>query len=583
MKRELSLWLMLAMLLGGSVSPVRAADPDAVSPLTSYVYLDTLAGPPSQPNVISSLVSYLYHDSLATPPGQPNVVSPLVSYLYYDWLGDENLTFQNSPLVSYLYQVGNGSPFIIIQPYSQSVQAGSTATFGVLADGQPTLNYQWRLNGQNISGATSSTLTLNSVTAANFGGYSVVVSNPYGSVTSATASLKLLGVDTNIACYQMTTTDLPPKQPGKNNLVIVTHGWQFWEDIPIPFVAPDISWITNLCDVISNKIAGLGSSDWQVEPYAWLDKAGGGLNLNQFVRADNALHNAEDIGTKIGREIAEQGWAHVHLIGHSAGAGLIQKAAEAIYKNAPGIEVHTTFLDPFLGLDKHGLSEYGTNADWSDSYFDHDTVTGSYTEGRLPNAYNADVTWTESAPDITSIYASGYANQLYPQVLGCFAQTPLLDSHSYPHEFYQETVLGTQKSCAVSLGFSLSKEGGGWNNHASYVAGQLSSPCEECPGSPSIFNQSPLNLNPQVNLGLSPYATSPTDVTTLDLSGFSLTSGSPPPHTHLKSSTGTLSWIAVGLTITNAVNFIQFDVAFTDTNAAEGLLTVYWETNQIDR
>src|ERR1019366_5682549 len=135
MKRELSLWLMLAMLLGGSVSPVRAADPDAVSPLTSYVYLDTLAGPPSQPNVvsplvsylyqdsiatppdqpnvISSLVSYLYHDSLATPPGQPNVVSPLVSYLYYDWLGDENLTFQNSPLVSYLYQVGNGSPFIL--------------------------------------------------------------------------------------------------------------------------------------------------------------------------------------------------------------------------------------------------------------------------------------------------------------------------------------------------------------------------------------------------------------------------------------------------------------------------------------
>src|ERR1035438_8286427 len=119
MKRELSLWLMLATLLGGFASPVRAADPDVVSPLTSYIYLDTLADAPSQPNVASPLVSYLYQDSLAIPPDQPNVVSPLVSYLYYDWPGDENLTFQNSPLVSYLYQVGNGSPFIVVQPANQ--------------------------------------------------------------------------------------------------------------------------------------------------------------------------------------------------------------------------------------------------------------------------------------------------------------------------------------------------------------------------------------------------------------------------------------------------------------------------------
>ena len=75
-----------------------------VSPLTSYVYLDTLTDSPSQPNVASPLVSYLYQDSLAAPPEQPNVVSPLVSYVYYDWPGDENLTFQNSPLVSYFFQ-----------------------------------------------------------------------------------------------------------------------------------------------------------------------------------------------------------------------------------------------------------------------------------------------------------------------------------------------------------------------------------------------------------------------------------------------------------------------------------------------
>ena len=41
------------------------------------------------------------------------------------------------------------------------------------------------------------------------------------------------------------------------------------------------------------------------------------------------------------------------------------------------------------------------------------------------------------------------------------------------------------------------------------------------------------------------------------------------------------AWLAMGLTVTNAVNFVQFDAAFTDTNTAQGLLTVYWNTNQI--
>jgi hypothetical protein len=47
------------------------------------------------------------------------------------------------------------------------------------------------------------------------------------------------------------------------------------------------------------------------------------------------------------------------------------------------------------------------------------------------------------------------------------------------------------------------------------------------------------------------------------------------------SSTNTPAWLAVGVTISNAVNFVQFDAGFTDTNGAQGLLTVYWNTNQI--
>jgi hypothetical protein len=49
----------------------------------------------------------------------------------------------------------------------------------------------------------------------------------------------------------------------------------------------------------------------------------------------------------------------------------------------------------------------------------------------------------------------------------------------------------------------------------------------------------------------------------------------------LTISTNSPAWLAVGLTITNPVNFVQFDAGFTGTNAAQGLLTVYWDTNQI--
>ena len=48
--------------------------------------------------------------------------------------------------------------------------------------------------GANISGATTATLTLSSVTTANAGSYNVRVSNSGGSVTSAAATLTVNAV-----------------------------------------------------------------------------------------------------------------------------------------------------------------------------------------------------------------------------------------------------------------------------------------------------------------------------------------------------------------------------------------------------
>lgn len=81
------------------------------------------------------------------------------------------------------------APTITTQPQSQTVTAGTTTQFTVVASGQPAPTYQWSFNGTAISGATSSTYSLTSAQSANAGDYTVTVSNGYGSVTSNKATL----------------------------------------------------------------------------------------------------------------------------------------------------------------------------------------------------------------------------------------------------------------------------------------------------------------------------------------------------------------------------------------------------------
>lgn len=82
------------------------------------------------------------------------------------------------------------APAIATPPASTRVALGGTASFTVAATGEP-LSYQWRFKGQPLLNATSSSLQISGATAADLGEYSVVVSNPAGSQTSAAASLDL--------------------------------------------------------------------------------------------------------------------------------------------------------------------------------------------------------------------------------------------------------------------------------------------------------------------------------------------------------------------------------------------------------
>jgi hypothetical protein len=87
------------------------------------------------------------------------------------------------------------------QPQSHTNNAGTRATFTVTATGSP-LNYQWRLNGVDltdgvkfpgsISGSTTPSLSLSNVMASDSGSYSVFVFNSGGSVTSSVAVLTVI-------------------------------------------------------------------------------------------------------------------------------------------------------------------------------------------------------------------------------------------------------------------------------------------------------------------------------------------------------------------------------------------------------
>src|SRR5437588_277332 len=67
------------------------------------------------------------------------------------------------------------APSITTQPVNQTVTAGQTATFTVVATGTAPLSYQWQKNGTAISGATSSSYTTPATTSADNGAQFAVV------------------------------------------------------------------------------------------------------------------------------------------------------------------------------------------------------------------------------------------------------------------------------------------------------------------------------------------------------------------------------------------------------------------------
>jgi hypothetical protein len=149
---------------------------------TNPVFTGTITGETNGDNITAAYSCSATTDSpVGTYPIVPSLVDPNDRQINY------TVTLVNGTLT-----VGPAPPQISIQPTNQSVVLGGSASFSVSATGSAPLVYQWQFDGANLNAATNATLVLTPVAATNAGGYDVVITNAYGAVTSAVATLTVL-------------------------------------------------------------------------------------------------------------------------------------------------------------------------------------------------------------------------------------------------------------------------------------------------------------------------------------------------------------------------------------------------------
>jgi hypothetical protein len=130
--------------------------------------------------------------------------------------------------------VTNTAPSIVTQPggdpkltnISRLIPVGGNTSLSVSARGSSPIQYQWRLNGTDLPGATNATLGLTNMSYEQTGYYSVAVRNAFGEIVSAKVFLNVVqvyvwGESATSPASPNTPTNVPP---GLTNVIAVAAG-----------------------------------------------------------------------------------------------------------------------------------------------------------------------------------------------------------------------------------------------------------------------------------------------------------------------------------------------------------------------
>lgn len=209
---------------------------------TYFVVVTNFAGSATSTNAILTVSPAPVAPSITTQPTNQTVIAGLpvtitveangTAPLRYQWFFNTNTALFNATNFSltfasvhatnagaYSVRVTNNAgsvtstnafltvlapPYIVTQPQNRAVTVSNDATFTVEAVGTAPLHYQWYFNTNTLLGnATNSSLTITNAQTNDTGGYSVVITNLYGSTNSTVATLTVNPASTNILDFSL--------------------------------------------------------------------------------------------------------------------------------------------------------------------------------------------------------------------------------------------------------------------------------------------------------------------------------------------------------------------------------------------
>lgn len=256
------------------------------------------------------------------------------------------------------------------------------------------------------------------------------------------------------------------------NLVVIVHGcctdsndvvqdWDYGTTPENPGMANAIG--DRMTKAIKENIHAPVPEQWEIVVWDWTQQCPSEPNgectpkNNYFFCPEcfpgdalAAYFNTELPATNLITAISPYPYRHIHMIGHSAGAALIDIAAKnlvGLYNNVPSLRrpfIHLTFLDAFT-LTNLDTTSYGFLPNYPNHYSEHyvDRTSPSpislWTNSIISNAYNFDITdWNHPADPLGDPFG-----------------------HQWPRHWYQNSAIATPGFEDLKYGFPFSLEGGG--------------------------------------------------------------------------------------------------------------------------